>query len=177
MTPRFVAVALLFSSVALAQSIDASRVGTVHVYREGRLLMGVSLFADGKNVASLSPHEMATFYLTPGYHELQLRSGEICPQASFDVRAGGEYFFRADYEHYVSATSLRDLKVNLSVEPNAGDTEALRDVKIDQTNLLEILAQSNPSGLKPMDSTSSVRNETTQEQSFRGRELPSSGRR
>jgi hypothetical protein len=175
MTPRFFAVALLFSSVALAQSIDASRVGTVHVYREGRLLMGVSLLADGKNVAFLSPHQIATFYLAPGYHELQLQSGEICPQASFEVRAGGEYFFRADYEHYVSATSLRDLKVALSVEPSAGDTEDLREVKIDQTNLVKILAQSNPSGVKPMDSTSSVPNTTTQEQSSRGRELPSSG--
>jgi hypothetical protein len=175
MTPRFVAVALLFSSVALAQSIDASKVGTVHVYREGRLLMGVSLLADGKNVASLSPHQIATFYLAPGYHELQLQSGEICPQASFEIRAGGEYFFRADYEHYVSATSLRDVKVNLSVQPNAGDTADLRDVKIDQTNLLEILAQSDPSGLKPMDSTSSVPNTTTREQSSRGRGLPSPG--
>lgn len=148
MSSRFVAAAFLVSSMALAQTIDASKVGTVHVYREGRLLMGVSLFADGKNVASLSPHQIATFYLVPGYHELTLQSGEVCPKASFETRAGGEYFFRADYEHVVSATSLRDLRVSLSMRPNAGDAEELREVSIEPSKLTEILTQSNPSGLE-----------------------------
>jgi hypothetical protein len=161
MSSRFVAAVFLVSTVALAQTIDASKVGTVHVYREGRLLQGVSLFADGQNVASLSPHRMATFYLLPGYHELTLQSGEICPKVSFETRAGGEYFFRADYEHVVSATSLRDLKVSLSVQPDPGDAEDLRKVMIDQSKLTEILTQSNPGGLEPADSTSTDANAKT----------------
>ncbi len=154
MPSRFVAAAFLLSTMALAQTIDASKVGTVHVYREGRLLKGVSLFADGQNVASLSPHHMATFYLLPGYHELALQSGEICPKASFETRAGGEYFFRADYEYVVSPTSLRDLRVSLSMQPYARDPADLRDVPIDQGRLTEILTRSNPDGHGATDSTS-----------------------
>lgn len=163
MSPRFIAAAFLVSTMALAQTIDASKVGTVHVYREGRLLRGVSLFADGQNVASLSPHEMATFYLVAGHHELALQSGEICPRASFETRAGGEYFFRADYEYVVSATSLRDLRVSLSVQPNARDTEDLREVTIDQSKLTEILTRSNLGGLEPTDSTSNYAKTKTAE--------------
>jgi hypothetical protein len=146
MSCRFVAAAFLVSTMALAQTIDASKVGTVHVYREGRLLRGVSVFADGKNVTSLSPHHMATFYLAPGYHELVLQSGEISPKASFETRAGGEYFFRADYEYAVSATSLRDLSVSLSTQPNAGDAENLREVPIDESKLMGILGEQSLPG-------------------------------
>ncbi len=177
MSCRFVAAAFLVSSMALAQTIDASKVGTVHVYREGRLLRGVSLYADGKNVTSLSPHRMATFYLVPGYHELVLQSGEICPKASFETRAGEEYFFRADYEYVVSATSLRDLKVSLSVQPNAGNAEDLREMTIDENKLTEILAQSNSRGLEPTDSTSTGANAKTAEQSLPGTASSSSGGR
>jgi hypothetical protein len=165
MSCHFVAAAFLISTMALAQTIDASKVGTVHVYREGRLLKGVSLFADGQNVGSLSPHQMATFYLVPGYHELTLQSGEICPRASFETRAGVEYFFRADYEYVVSATSLRDLRVSLSVQPNAGDADDLREVAIDESRLTEILTKSNPGGLAPTSSTSTGANTKTAEQS------------
>lgn len=146
MRSRFVAAAFLVSTVALAQTIDASKVSTVHVYREGRLLRGVSLFADGKNITSLSPHHMATFYLAPGYHELMLQSGEISPKASFETRAGGEYFFRAFYEYVVSPTSLRDLSVSLSMQPNAADAEDLREVPIDESKLMEILAEQSLPG-------------------------------
>jgi hypothetical protein len=59
---------------------------------------------------------MATFYLFPGYHELTLRSGEISPGASFKAEPGGEYFFKADYEPVVSATSLKDVSVSLSMQ-------------------------------------------------------------
>jgi hypothetical protein len=153
MSFRFVAAASLVSTMALAQTIDARKVGTVHVYREGRLLKGVSLFADGRNITSLSPHQVATFYLLPGYHELTLQSGEICPKASFETRAGGEYFFRADYEYVVSPTSLRDLRVSLSMQPNAGDSEDVRELSIDESKLTEILNQSNPGGLAPTASS------------------------
>jgi hypothetical protein len=154
--------------MALAQTIDASKVGTVHVYREGRLLKGVSLFADGQNVGSLSPHQVATFYLVPGHHELTLQSGEICPRASFETRAGAEYFFRADYEYVVSATSLRDLRVSLSVQPNAGDADDLREMTIDESKLTEILAKSNPGGFAPLNSTSTGADTKTAEQSIPG---------
>jgi hypothetical protein len=90
---------------------------TVHVYREGRLLIGVSVSADGNNIVSLTPHNIATFYLYPGYHQLTLRAGEISPCASFTAAPGEAYFFKVDYEHVVSATSLRDLKVSLSLSP------------------------------------------------------------
>jgi hypothetical protein len=53
----------------------------------------------------------------------------------------------------VSPTSLRDLRVSLSVQPNAGDVDALRDVAIDENKLTEILTKSNRGGLEPMNST------------------------
>jgi hypothetical protein len=79
MPSRLIAAAFLLSSLLPAQTIDASKVGTVHVYREGRLLIGVSVSVDGNDVVSLTPHKIATFYVSPGYHELTLRSGEIRP--------------------------------------------------------------------------------------------------
>jgi hypothetical protein len=142
---------LLFSSLLRGQSIDASKVATVHVYRQGRLLIAVSVFADGNRVVALTPHKSATFYLVPGYHELTMQSGDISPTASFKAVAGKEYFFQLNYEHVVSATSLRELSVTLSMEPKMTDADELREVSIDQSNLLAILAQSNPDGLEPID--------------------------
>ncbi len=147
---RMLSVLLLFSSLG-GQSVDTSKVATVHVYRQGRLLIGVSVFADGNKVVALTPHKSATFYLIPGYHELTMQSGEISPTASFKAVAGEEYFFQLDYEHVVSATSLRDLRVSLSMQPNMTGADELREVTIDQNTLLEILSQSNPDGLEPRD--------------------------
>jgi hypothetical protein len=155
---RTIAAMFLASSLLHAQSIETSKVGTVHVYRDGRLLVGVSVSADGHDIVTLTPHNIATFYLSPGYHELTLRAGEISPCASFTAASGGEYFFKVDYEHVVSATSLRDLKVSLSLEPNAGDADELREVKIDQSKLMDILEQSNPGGVEPANSTTSASN-------------------
>ena len=156
MPSRMIAGVFLMSSLLPAQSIDTSKVGTVHVYREGRLLVGVSVSADGNNIVSLTPHNIATFYLYPGYHELTLRAGEISPSASFTAAPGAEYFFKVDYEHVVSATSVRDLKVSLTSEPNAGDPDELREVKIDQNKLIDILEQSNPRGLGPASPAASA---------------------
>jgi hypothetical protein len=158
MPSRMIAAMFLVSSLLQAQSIDTSKVGTVHVYREGRLLIGVSVSADGNNIVSLAPDDIATFYLYPGYHELTLRAGEISPSASFTTAPGEEYFFKVDYEHVISATSPRDLKVSLSMEPNTGDADELRAVKIDQSKLMDVLEQSNPRGVEPANSTTSVSN-------------------
>ena len=162
MPSRLIVAAFLLSSLLPAQTIDASKVGTVHVYREGRLLIGVSLSVDGNDVASLTPHKIATFYVSPGYHELTLRSGEISPSASFKAEPGKEYFFKMDYEHVVSPTSLRDLRVSLSMQSNTGADE-LREVKIDQSKLIDILEQSHPRGLETANSTTSVPNKAATE--------------
>jgi hypothetical protein len=148
---RLLITVLLLSSLGGSQAIDTSKVATVHVYRHGRLLIAVSVLADGNKVVALTPHKSATFYLVPGYHELTLQAGEISPTASFKAVGGGEYYFQMDYEHVVSAISLRDLQVSLSMQPRMTGAEDLREVSIDQSNLLEILAQSNPDGLEPQD--------------------------
>jgi hypothetical protein len=101
----------------VGQSIDSSKLATVHVYRQGELLIPVSVFADGNNVVALTPYKSATFYLVPGYHELTMQSGEISPTASFKAVAGKEYFLQLDYAPVASATSLRDLSASLSVQP------------------------------------------------------------
>ena len=80
-----------------------------------------------------------------------MQSGEISPTASFKAVAGKEYFFQLDYEHVVSATSLRDLSVTLNMQPKITGADELREVTIDQSKLLEILSQSNPDGLEPSD--------------------------
>ena len=114
---RYFALFLLVSSLMTGQSIDSTKVATVHVYRQGRLLIAVSVVADGNRVVALTPHKSATFYLVPGYHELTMQSGEICPTAAFKAVAGKEYFLQLDYEHVVSATSPRDLSATLSMQP------------------------------------------------------------
>jgi hypothetical protein len=145
MPSRLIVAAIFLSSLLPAQSIDASKVGAVHVYGEGRLLAGVSLSVDGNDVVSLTPHKIVTFYVSPGYHELTLRSGETSPSASFEAKPGKEYFFKMDYEHVVSPTSLRDVRVSLSMQPNTGNADELREVKVDQSKLMDILEQSTDS--------------------------------
>jgi hypothetical protein len=139
------------SPLMIGQTINASKVATVHVYRQGRLLTSVAVSVDGNRMVALTPHESATFYLVPGFHELTLQSGEINPTASFKAVAGKEYIFQLAYEHVVSATSLRELSVSLSMEPEIKGADELREVTIDQSDLLAILAQSNPDGLEPKD--------------------------
>jgi hypothetical protein len=151
---RFFAMFFLFSAVALSQSIDPTKVAVVHVYRQGRLLVAVMVSADGNKIVSLYPQKMATFYLAPGYHELTMGSRESSPSATFRAEAGGEYFFHVDYEHVVSATSIRDLKASLSVESSIADAVALREVTIDPDRLVQILAQSNSSRAELEDSSS-----------------------
>jgi hypothetical protein len=151
MLSRYFALFFLASSLLAGQSIDANKAATVHVYRQGRLLTAVSVFADGNRVVALTPHKSATFYLVPGFHQLTMQPGEISPTASFKAAAGQEYFFELEYEHVVSPTSLRDLSVTLSMQPKMTGADELREVTIDQSNLLAILAQSNPDGLEPTD--------------------------
>jgi hypothetical protein len=157
MPSRSIAAVFLLSSVLTAQSIDAGKVGIVHVYREDRLLIGTSLSVDGNDIVSLTPHKSATFYVSPGYHELTLRSGEISPSASFKAEPGKEYFFKMDYEHVASATSLRDLRLSLCLQLN-GDVDQLREAKIDQSKLMDILEQSNPRGFESAQSATRVSN-------------------
>ena len=148
---RKFALFFLLSPLMIGQTIDASKVATVQVYRQGRLLTAVSVFVDGNRVVALTPHKSATFYLVPGYHELTMQSGEISPTAAFKAVAGKDYIFQLAYEHIVSATSLRELSVSLSIQPEIQRADELREVTIDQSDLLAILAQSNPDGLQPKD--------------------------
>jgi hypothetical protein len=155
---RIFAMFFLLSAVTFGQSIDPGKVAIVHVYRQGRLLIAVMVSADGNKITSLYPQKMATFYLAPGYHELTMGSPESSPSATFDAEAGREYFFHVDYEHVVSATSIRDLKESLSLEPGIADAVGLREVTIDPEKLMQILAQSNPSGAAPKDPSSTDAN-------------------
>lgn len=127
MPSRFIAALFLSSSLLLAQSINASKVGTVHVCRQGEF--EVSLSVDGNHIVSLNRDKTATFYVLPGYHELALRSGEISPIASFRAAPGGEYFFTVNYERVVSARSARDLRVTLSMQPKAAATSEPGEAK------------------------------------------------
>jgi hypothetical protein len=142
----FTAIFLFTSLAGFPQSINPSKVATVHVYREGRLLVETSLSADGNAVASLTPHQSVTFYLAPGYHELTMQSGEISPMASFRAEVGQQYWFRLNYEHVVSATSLRDLSVSLTMQPKGPDADDVREVTMEQSKLLDILKKSGPHG-------------------------------
>jgi hypothetical protein len=148
MVSRIFMIVFLFTSLAaFTQSINPSKIATVHVYREGRLLVETSLSVDGNAVASLTPHESVTFYLAPGYHELTMRSGEIAPKVSFRAEAGQQYWFRLNYEHVVSSTSLREPSVSLTMEPNGPDENEVRAVTMQQARLLDILKKSNTHGL------------------------------
>jgi hypothetical protein len=158
---RSLAPFFLFSSLLLGQSIDASKVATVHVYRQGSLLIAVTVFADGNRVVALTPPKSATFYLVPGYHKLTMQSGEISPAVTFKAVEGREYFLQLDYEPVASATFLRQLSVTLNMEPNIRGAEESREVTIKQSDLLAILSQSNPDGLEPIDPILTDANATT----------------
>ncbi len=148
---RVFALFFLLSPLMSAQTIDASKVATIQVYRQGRLLTSVSVFADGNRVVGLTPHKSATFYLAPGYHVLTMQSGETSPTASFKAVAGQQYIFQLSYEYVESATSVRALSVSLSMTPEIKSADELREVTIDPSKLLAVLARSNPDGLAPKD--------------------------
>jgi hypothetical protein len=152
-TRIFTAIFLFTSLAGFPQSINLSKVATVHVYREGRLLVETSLSADGNAVASLTPHQSVTFYLAPGYHELTMQSGEISPMASFRAEVGQQYWFRLNYEHVVSATSLREPSVSLTMQPNGPNEDDIRAVTMRQGKLLDILKKTSPRGFAIEDAT------------------------
>jgi hypothetical protein len=153
MISRIFATVFLFASVAgFGQSINTSKVATVHVYREGRPLVETALSADGNKVVSLTPHQSATFYLAPGYHNLIMQSGEISPMATFRAQRGQQYWFRLDYEHVVSPTSLREPSVSLTMQPQNPNTDDVREVPIEEGKLFEILKKSDPHGFGIGDS-------------------------
>jgi hypothetical protein len=142
---------LFTSLVGFTQTINPSKVATIHVYRRGRLLVDTSLSVDGNAVASVTPHESVTFYLAPGYHELAMRSDEISPMVSFGAEAGRQYWFQLSYEHVVSATSLREPSVSLTMEQNEPNDDDIRAVIIMQERLLDILRKSSPRGFAVED--------------------------
>jgi hypothetical protein len=84
---------------------------------------------------------------------LTLQSDETSPIASFKSEAGREYFFQVDYEHVATATSVRTLKVSLSMQPSIAGVDELREETIDQNKLTEILSKSNLDGLEPAHPT------------------------
>lgn len=145
----FTAIVLFTSLTGFPQSINPSKVSTVHVDRQGSLLVETSLCADGNKVVSLTPHQSVTFYLAPGYHELTMQSGEMSPRASFRAEVGQQYWFRLNYEHVASATSLRDLSVSLTLLPNGPDADDVRQVTMEQDKLLEILKKSRSDSAVP----------------------------
>jgi hypothetical protein len=149
----FTAIFLFTSLAGFPQSINPTKVVTVHVYREGRLFVETSLSADGNPVAFLTPHESVTFYLVPGYHELTMQSGEISPMVSFQAEVGRQYWFRLNYEHMVSATSLREPSVSLTMQPNGPTEDDVRAVTMQQEKLLDILRKSTPHGFARGDAT------------------------
>jgi hypothetical protein len=152
MISRILTTLFLFTSlVGFTQTINPSKVATVHVYRRGRLLVDTSLSVDGIAIASVTPYESVTFYLAPGYHELAMRSEEISPILSFGAEAGREYWFQLNYEHVVSATSLREPSVSLTMEPNEPNDDDIRAVIIMQEKLLDILRKSSPRGFAVED--------------------------
>jgi hypothetical protein len=132
-----------------AQNIDATKVATVHVYRQGRLSVGIPFKIDGNKVGSLSLHKILTFYVAPGYHEITIRFGPNSPTAAFMAEAGQDYFFQMDYEHTMSMLSPISLSITLTQQQGIADREKLQEQKIDAKKLNEILAMSNPQGLEP----------------------------
>jgi hypothetical protein len=154
MISRIFMTVFLFTSLAgFTQSTNPSKVATVHVYRQGRLLIETSLSVDGNAVASLTPHESVTFYLAPGYHDLKMASGEISPEVSFRAEGGQQYWFQLNYEHVVSATSLREPSVSLTLQPNGPNEDDVRAVTMRQAKLLDILKKSSPRGFAIEDAT------------------------
>jgi hypothetical protein len=149
---RVLTVIFLFTSLTgFPQSINPSKVATVLVYREGRLLVETSLSVDGSKVVSLTPHQSVAFYLAPGYHELTMQSREMSPMASFQAEVGQQYWFRLNYEHVVSETSLRDLSVSLTMLPKGPDPDDVREVTMEQSELLDIVKKSAPRGFAIAD--------------------------
>ena len=129
MPSRLITALFLSSSLLAAEATNAGKVSTVHVRREGRFEVSLSL--DGNDIGSLNGDKLATFYVLPGYHQLVLRSGEISPIASFEAAPGGEYFFKVSYDHVVSEKSPRGLRVSLTTEPATGAAGELRAAKSD----------------------------------------------
>jgi hypothetical protein len=75
-----------------------------------------------------------------------MQSGEISPMASFRAEVGQQYWFRLNYEHVVSATSLREAIASLTMLPKGPDADDVREVTMAQSKLLDILKKSSPHG-------------------------------
>jgi hypothetical protein len=139
---------LLPSLSISAQNVDSTKVATVHVYRQGRFSVGLPVAVDGNKIASLGLHKILTFYVSPGYHEVNSRVGQFNPTVSFKAEAGQDYFFQMDWEH--GLTTFSPMSLTLTQQNGIVDREKLKEENLDSARLNEILEKCNPKGLEPV---------------------------
>jgi hypothetical protein len=82
-----------------------------------------------QNLFLMAHNPDSVIYLAPSYHQLTMQSGEISKGgASFRAEVGQQYWFRLNYEHVVSATSLKEPSVSLTMRPNGPNEDDIRAV-------------------------------------------------
>lgn len=132
----FFVIVPLFCACAQGQS---GNMGTVEVYRIGRMSVAFPLIVDSQCTLKLSHSARLVLTLTPGEHQIESKLGKDNPVLAIHVEPGKTTYIVMDYEHasmgkmiFRGVNPTQDLTLTLE-HTNAPPEGNFKDEKIDNS--------------------------------------------
>lgn len=122
---------------ALGQTASGQQAATVHIYRNGSRGNAIQVMVDGAEVFKLGEHQMTTFALPPGHHEVSARYAGQQPAVAIDAAPGSQYFLQLlmDVRHGILGAvgdPSMAVAVTLTREGGVLNTDQIREEPLSQ---------------------------------------------
>jgi hypothetical protein len=134
--------------LAIAPAAHSQKNTTVHLYRVGSHGNPIQILVDGQKAFKISNHELFTFELSPGYHEVSASYAHQQPTVVIDSHNGDSKYLRLELEVRWGAmfnTSNPNASVGIALTKQDGVTDADKvqehPLKVDQLTALLALRQ------------------------------------
>jgi hypothetical protein len=150
-----VAIALVTRGTAqnLPPATETKAPATVTLYRTGKASFTILTKVDGVEIAKLVNHKQVTFKVAPGYHELSAKAGAWNPFRVFSAEPGQQLFFALDFEGPTVIGAFHPQDMTIAPVSAILDSD-VKEEKLTDDNLQNILLTANPSGSEPNDAIS-----------------------
>jgi hypothetical protein len=138
----------------LGQTASGQQAATVHIYRNGSRGNAIQVLVDGAEVFELGEHQMTTFALPPGHHEVSARYASQQPAVAIDAEPGSQYFLQVlmNVRHGVlgaMADPAMAIAVTLTREEGVLNADQIREQPLSQNEKDFIafkISQAHPAG-------------------------------
>ena len=139
---------------ALGQTASGQQAATVHIYRSGSRGNAIQVLVDGAEVFKLGEHQMTTFALPPGRHEVSARYASQQPAVAIDAEPGSQYFLQLlmDVRHGILGAvgdPAMAVAVTLTREDGVLNADQIREEPLSQNEKDFIafkISQAHPAG-------------------------------